>query len=108
MIRRPPRSTLFPYTTLFRSASGWAEAVLQPVEAYRRVPQHRLELGAVEAVLGGFLQEAADGLRIQGVGMREVARPHHVVAYLRHRPRRQRVVGIGADHALTGEVLRGR
>src|SRR5262250_2154125 len=24
MIRRPPRSTLFPYTTLFRSSSGWA------------------------------------------------------------------------------------
>src|SRR2546426_6912808 len=24
MIRRPPRSTLFPYTTLFRSASGAA------------------------------------------------------------------------------------
>src|SRR3712207_7326520 len=23
MIRRPPRSTLFPYTTLFRSASAW-------------------------------------------------------------------------------------
>src|SRR5256885_5151119 len=23
MIRRPPRSTLFPYTTLFRSAFGW-------------------------------------------------------------------------------------
>src|SRR2546422_920059 len=26
MIRRPPRSTLFPYTTLFRSASGYALA----------------------------------------------------------------------------------
>src|SRR5205085_3839402 len=25
MIRRPPRSTLFPYTTLFRSRSGWDE-----------------------------------------------------------------------------------
>src|SRR3712207_7656770 len=25
MIRRPPRSTLFPYTTLFRSASGYME-----------------------------------------------------------------------------------
>src|SRR2546430_10250515 len=25
MIRRPPRSTLFPYTTLFRSANGFAE-----------------------------------------------------------------------------------
>src|SRR5258707_7950615 len=24
MIRRPPRSTLFPYTTLFRSLSAWA------------------------------------------------------------------------------------
>src|ERR1039457_7322279 len=23
MIRRPPRSTLFPYTTLFRSGRGW-------------------------------------------------------------------------------------
>src|SRR2546426_4381430 len=23
MIRRPPRSTLFPYTTLFRSINGW-------------------------------------------------------------------------------------
>src|SRR3712207_7199771 len=23
MIRRPPRSTLLPYTTLFRSAGGW-------------------------------------------------------------------------------------
>src|SRR3712207_8296002 len=26
MIRRPPRSTLFPYTTLFRSIAGSAEA----------------------------------------------------------------------------------
>src|SRR2546422_11584112 len=31
MIRRPPRSTLFPYTTLFRS----------PIAAERRVPLHR-------------------------------------------------------------------
>src|SRR3712207_7049771 len=26
MIRRPPRSTLFPYTTLFRSQSGFVQA----------------------------------------------------------------------------------
>src|SRR5256885_13304460 len=26
MIRRPPRSTLFPYTTLFRSHAAWLEA----------------------------------------------------------------------------------
>src|SRR5256885_12066427 len=30
MIRRPPRSTLFPYTTLFRSASTW-RPVVSPV-----------------------------------------------------------------------------
>src|SRR2546426_5656015 len=27
MIRRPPRSTLFPYTTLFRSDVEWAHAI---------------------------------------------------------------------------------
>src|SRR3712207_9532224 len=30
MIRRPPRSTLFPYTTLFRSARGPAEVRHDP------------------------------------------------------------------------------
>src|SRR5256885_4587129 len=29
MIRRPPRSTLFPYTTLFRSDSVWPGKALQ-------------------------------------------------------------------------------
>src|SRR3712207_7417687 len=29
MIRRPPRSTLFPYTTLFRSAPGFREPALR-------------------------------------------------------------------------------
>src|SRR5256885_3022886 len=28
MIRRPPRSTLFPYTTLFRSKDGFASGVV--------------------------------------------------------------------------------
>src|SRR5688572_31764547 len=31
MIRRPPRSTLFPYTTLFRSCAVGARAVHAPV-----------------------------------------------------------------------------
>src|SRR2546429_3756538 len=30
MIRRPPRSTLFPYTTLFRSENGWKQRGLPP------------------------------------------------------------------------------
>src|SRR5215213_10458126 len=35
MIRRPPRSTLFPYTTLFRSRSGRAPATC-PARAWCR------------------------------------------------------------------------
>src|SRR5256885_9864673 len=30
MIRRPPRSTLFPYTTLFRSRRAMAQMLLEP------------------------------------------------------------------------------
>src|SRR5438309_2579838 len=37
MIRRPPRSTLFPYTTLFRSLSGVAARGELPRRARRRV-----------------------------------------------------------------------
>src|SRR5256885_8630487 len=42
MIRRPPRSTLFPYTTLFRSAAiigtGWqAQAQLEAIAAVRNL-----------------------------------------------------------------------
>src|SRR2546426_5681254 len=58
MIRRPPRSTLFPYTTLFRSAevfarSGYAEASAEAIarEAgmskatfYERSEEHTSEL----------------------------------------------------------------
>src|SRR2546428_850130 len=31
MIRRPPRSTLFPYTTLFRSAALWPSTYISPL-----------------------------------------------------------------------------
>src|SRR3712207_7085356 len=41
MIRRPPRSTLFPYTTLFRSGGRWVGALTSPqaragLAAYKR------------------------------------------------------------------------
>src|SRR5258707_13111690 len=37
MIRRPPRSTLFPYTTLFRSVVGREGVVLRQRRARQRV-----------------------------------------------------------------------
>src|SRR5690348_17918807 len=47
MIRRPPRSTLFPYTTLFRSGAGRAPEV--GADAGRRAHLGRLP-AAVEAL----------------------------------------------------------
>src|SRR2546426_12844410 len=38
MIRRPPRSTLFPYTTLFRSIGCWPSAHLPPMRSPARAP----------------------------------------------------------------------
>src|SRR5256885_7393350 len=51
MIRRPPRSTLFPYTTLFRS--GAAEPPAQLVEAFAQLRVPVLPRVAGEASLAG-------------------------------------------------------
>src|SRR5256885_7789816 len=43
MIRRPPRSTLFPYTTLFRSSLPHDAPALRPAGQERReLPHHEL------------------------------------------------------------------
>src|SRR3712207_8580517 len=47
MIRRPPRSTLFPYTTLFRSGTGSCLCALQAL-AQQRGPAVGGRAGAVE------------------------------------------------------------
>src|SRR5690349_21978171 len=50
MLRRPPRSTLFPYTTLFRSRDSSSptqpEAAAFPVAGVGRVPDSRGPRGA--------------------------------------------------------------
>src|SRR2546427_6242692 len=51
MIRRPPRSTLFPYTTLFRSLAGGAGGV---------------EVGGIQAVMPLRTQAGCDGANEHG------------------------------------------
>src|SRR2546422_1845223 len=48
MIRRPPRSTLFPYTTLFRSLDPLPCGGVDHVEVDERVVPHDLALGRSE------------------------------------------------------------
>src|SRR5256886_11256310 len=58
MIRRPPRSTLFPYTTLFRSYSvDLRERVLQAVDkGYRRTEIMKL-FGISRATIKRYLKQ---------------------------------------------------
>src|SRR2546430_12620953 len=48
MIRRPPRSTLFPYTTLFRSPVRWSREYSSmeawPADSTKRSEEHTSEL----------------------------------------------------------------
>src|SRR2546430_8287597 len=54
MIRRPPRSTLFPYTTLFRSVREWIDEVVS-----RTVSEFTQEDYAEEWDLEGLVKQMA-------------------------------------------------
>src|SRR5438046_8023168 len=54
MIRRPPRSTLFPYTTLFRSVDGQAPQIRMPD---RNEPQEVVDLALEPAGCEGARSE---------------------------------------------------
>src|SRR5256884_7553268 len=84
MIRRPPRSTLFPYTTLFRSLKegGPLPSVRNVAAEYRVNPltvlkgyQQLVDEGLVESKrgLGMFINTGARNLLLQGVRQRVLA-----------------------------------
>src|SRR5258708_15857324 len=67
MIRRPPRSTLFPYTTLFRSKTSPGEARLQALDLLRAVqirdPETRMSAYPHE-LSGGMCQRVMIAMAI--------------------------------------------
>src|SRR3712207_7946119 len=73
MIRRPPRSTLFPYTTLFRSVAvveAHVRAELElPDGRLDRAPLHR-EAGDLARLRVGVHQAVEDHVRDRVVGRR--------------------------------------
>src|SRR2546425_5139146 len=85
MIRRPPRSTLFPYTTLFRS--------LQKV--------HRLMIKALALVFvpQGFAHDAPDDARPKIILIVElIDASHHLF------PREMRILDMGRSEEHTSEL----
>src|SRR2546429_5676298 len=84
MIRRPPRSTLFPYTTLFRSPAG------------TRVPRR---------VVGDVLDVGSRGtrVRVHGAGRAVAGRPGQLYRprAARQRPRNRR--GAARDQGGAGD-----
>src|SRR3712207_8045031 len=79
MIRRPPRSTLFPYTTLFRSPAGGRTRPGAPAHA-----------GGDEQPRPGPLEESGLGIR-----RRRVLRP----AFETDRPRDRKSTRLNSSHA---------
>src|SRR5688572_32716897 len=67
MIRRPPRSTLFPYTTLFRSARKPSDTRIDWAALARHVTRSCLRYGVGAAIDGssfrgsGVVEHASEG-----------------------------------------------
>src|SRR3712207_8444940 len=68
MIRRPPRSTLFPYTTLFRSAYGKLEASEEEIVAAAKAADAH---GFVEVLPEGYDTVVGQKGRLLSDGQRQ-------------------------------------
>src|SRR2546425_10089647 len=67
MIRRPPRSTLFPYTTLFRSELG-IRRLERGLEARRCAPVVRSDVAGVDAGDGEDRVDVRHGVHVLDLG----------------------------------------
>src|SRR3712207_8294633 len=84
MIRRPPRSTLFPYTTLFRSGAEFADAALadqlprpQPLRMEANHERFDHDVVAVRsAEAGGIIRVHADRLFAKNMLARSRSEEH--------------------------------
>src|SRR5574340_1466974 len=88
MIRRPPRSTLFPYTTLFRSAQCWKNVGIAGSSesqslCWRRSEEHTSELQSPKDLVCRLLLEKKKklGNRRWQRGELEGESPHLVTGY---------------------------
>src|SRR3989454_10002872 len=100
MIRRPPRSTLFPYTTLFRSQT-FAALYGSWVEELRSAPRANTAVGSIRRLLRLLV---LDGAALAGIIVGTSAAMETVVAFARDKagipPAVARSLGIAAAIAI--------
>src|SRR2546425_11692156 len=116
MIRRPPRSTLFPYTTLFRSPDAELKALPDGAALLRRVlhetprvaPGRRVIYSDLNAILLGEVVQRAAGEPLDVFAARELFRPLGPGQTLCRPPARLRPpvapTGVWRGHAVAGIV----
>src|SRR3712207_8699791 len=73
MIRRPPRSTLFPYTTLFRSISATSTSWLK-ITCSTQTPQTETAARCLDSALLVSQNGYADGKRVKRLEDRKSTR----------------------------------
>src|SRR3989442_6541966 len=96
MIRRPPRSTLFPYTTLFRSQG--------PVRPERRARRDLRPDGDRLAALDRHLPEVARGQVLRIVEPAAVVRPGGIASFGHQVPQ---PAAVGIQEPVTPRPLAG-
>src|SRR2546422_6392614 len=96
MIRRPPRSTLFPYTTLFRSEE-WRTSVLPPVTPSEQIALLRETAQAMECLAPEI--EAVGGHRSEEHTSELQSRLHLVCRLLLEKKKKTKYVSVLAQVA---------
>src|SRR3989442_6841748 len=101
MIRRPPRSTLFPYTTLFRSALGFRGA-MEPTYRARLYPgdEARMMKALKESARRNIRRAAKLGLRSEEHTSELQSRPHLVCRLLLEKKKKPLPRSAPAQHGI--------
>src|SRR2546429_5518981 len=101
MIRRPPRSTLFPYTTLFRSIG-----TRRPGMPVRRRVAQEVHRAAAGAVAGARSEEHTSELqsRLHLVCRLLLEKKKNAVVYFREITTQRHIAGLATDFIDEGRV----